>query len=279
MCDKGGFNVNFFTAGNYVYIGDDKNQVQCDVIEGACSVQCGGPNTLVCDTGEWTFEDSPRVSSGWLDVTVQIEVFANAGAGEMVTLVLKEAFYYYGLGETPYVPMITGLTPHAASSEEPITLTGTNLGYWIQDYRLVYVGTGRAPQGGNVNNGQISTDSLTTHALCRPEELNTVHNPSEPDLEATSDSPVMKEDFNPDPISENVFSCALGDFEAGSYNVSIYMSNDKRSGGDTDSEYFVAGLVDVYDTDGYFEPRLFSRDAQGTPHSKKRSTCYAPPLS
>ena len=89
MCDKGGFNVNFFTAGNYVYIGDDKNQVQCDVIEGACSVQCGGPNTLVCDTGEWTFEDSPRVSSGWLDVTVQIEVFANAGAGEMVTLVLQ----------------------------------------------------------------------------------------------------------------------------------------------------------------------------------------------
>ena len=57
---------------------------------------------------------------------------------------------------------------------------------------------------------------LPTHALCRPEELNTVHNPKEPDLKATSDSPVMKEDFNPDPILENVFSCALGDFEAGS---------------------------------------------------------------
>ena len=31
----GGFNVNFFTAGNYVYIGsDDTSWVPCDVIEG-----------------------------------------------------------------------------------------------------------------------------------------------------------------------------------------------------------------------------------------------------
>ena len=143
--------MNFFTAGNYVYIGDGSNQVPCDVIEGACSVQCGGPNTLVCDTGAWTRESSPRIGSGWLDVTVYIEVFADGGAGEMVEIVLPEAFYYYGTTETPYVPALTGLTPHAASSEEALTLTGTNLGFWIQDYRLVYVGTGRAPQGGNVS--------------------------------------------------------------------------------------------------------------------------------
>ena len=31
----GGFNVNFFTAGNYVYIGSDSSTwVPCDVIEG-----------------------------------------------------------------------------------------------------------------------------------------------------------------------------------------------------------------------------------------------------
>ena len=31
----GGFNVNFFTAGNYVYIGSDETSwVPCDVIEG-----------------------------------------------------------------------------------------------------------------------------------------------------------------------------------------------------------------------------------------------------
>ena len=43
-----GFNVNFFEAGNYVYIGNDDDGWQtCDVIEGACTVKCGGPK--VCD--------------------------------------------------------------------------------------------------------------------------------------------------------------------------------------------------------------------------------------
>ena len=45
-------------------------RVPCDVIEGACSVECGGPNTLVCDTNPWTF-DTPttkkvRVGCVWL---------------------------------------------------------------------------------------------------------------------------------------------------------------------------------------------------------------------
>ncbi len=40
----GGFNVNFFTAGNYVYIGSAATSwVPCDVIEGACTVQASLP--------------------------------------------------------------------------------------------------------------------------------------------------------------------------------------------------------------------------------------------
>jgi len=40
-----GFNVNFFTAGNCVYIGKGNvGWAMCDVIEGACSVDCGGPS-------------------------------------------------------------------------------------------------------------------------------------------------------------------------------------------------------------------------------------------
>ena len=57
-----------------------------------------------------------------------------------------------GTTESVYSPSLTAVSPRAASSEEALTLTGKNLGYWMQDYRLVYVGTGRAPQGGNVNN-------------------------------------------------------------------------------------------------------------------------------
>ena len=91
-----GFNVNFFTAGNYVYIGTTaKGWVQCDVIEGACSVKCGGPKTLICDTGAWDTAYK-RTDSGWLNVKVMIESFSTAGANSMVELTLSSAFYYYG---------------------------------------------------------------------------------------------------------------------------------------------------------------------------------------
>ena len=35
-----GFNTHFFEGGNYVYIGNDRDEwVECDVIEGACTVE------------------------------------------------------------------------------------------------------------------------------------------------------------------------------------------------------------------------------------------------
>ena len=89
-----GFNVNFFTAGNYVYIGTTaKGWVQCDVIEGACTVKCGGPKTLICDTGAWDTAYK-RMDSGWLNVKVMIESFD--AANSMIELTLSSAFYYYG---------------------------------------------------------------------------------------------------------------------------------------------------------------------------------------
>ena len=59
----------------------------------------------------------------------------------------------------------------------------------------------------------------------------------------------------------------MGDFTAGSYNISVYMANDKRSNGNTDSDQFIAGLVDVYDYGGYYEAGLLSRDAKGLLHA------------
>ena len=263
----GGFNTNFFTGGNYVYIGSDSTEwVTCTVIEGACSVECGGPKTIVCDTGEWTYGGSALAASGWLDVKVLIETFGDAGTSEAVEVTLSNAYYYFGHGHSTYVPMLQSVYPHAASSEETITLRGVNFGYWVQDYRLIYVGTGRAPQGGNVNNGAVGTSQLTTHALCRPDDLNTVSNPNEPDLASASSAPVMPEDREADPIAEDVISCALGDFSAGSYNVSLYHRNDKRTGGSLNSDNFIPGLAVVYDSSGFIEPGLFSRDARGVLH-------------
>ena len=37
----------------------------------------------------------------------------------------------------------------------------------IKDYRVVYVGAGKPPVGGNIDTGKT-----TLHAVCRPQELN-----------------------------------------------------------------------------------------------------------
>ena len=140
------------------------------------------------------------------------------------------------------------------------------ISFW-QDYRIIYVGAGRAPQGGNVNNGRTDATKLSTHAQCRPEELNRVHNPNEPDLKPTAKAVVMAEDGNADPISENAIRCALGDFTAGSYNISVYMGNRQRTlGGSQNSGTFIPGLAIVYDDGGYFEAGLLSKDSAGVAH-------------
>ena len=42
-----------------VAIGSDaKGWVACDVIEGACTVDCGGPRKIVCDTGAWLTDET-----------------------------------------------------------------------------------------------------------------------------------------------------------------------------------------------------------------------------
>ena len=54
-----GFATEFFDGSNSVGVGG----VTCDVIEGACTVDCGGPRRIVCDTGPWpdVFADSGAV--------------------------------------------------------------------------------------------------------------------------------------------------------------------------------------------------------------------------
>ena len=90
-----------------------------------------------------------------------------------------------------------------------------------------------------------------------------MHNPEAPFAGvSTAAAVVMKEDFNADPITKDTLHCGLGDFEAGSYNVSVYMDNDKRGS----SRYYVAGLSTVYDEDGYWDAHLLSYDSRGVLH-------------
>ena len=49
--DGTGFATEFFSGKNKVFIGDDNSGwVACDVVEGACTVDCGGDKRIVCDT-------------------------------------------------------------------------------------------------------------------------------------------------------------------------------------------------------------------------------------
>lgn len=107
---------------------------------------------------------------------------------------------------------------------------------------------------------------MATHVQCTPEELNDAKNPAEAQLKSQPSAPVMKEDRNADPIKADVYSCALNPFMAGSYNVSLYMANEKRTGGKMNSGDHIAGLATVYDYDGYYEASLLSRDSKGTLH-------------
>lgn len=107
-----------------MYIGNEEHQVQCDVIEGACSVECGGPKTLICDTREWPESLSTGSSSVWLDVTVYVEVLGDLGP-ELKTLRLANAFRYHQRGHNAFVPTITDVSPHAASAEEVSRRTAT----------------------------------------------------------------------------------------------------------------------------------------------------------
>ena len=188
---------------------------------------------------------------------VMIQVFGQAGPNEFVTVYLDNAFRYQALNYA-HAPKMKSVAPRAASSEEAIQLQGYNWGYWIKDYRIIFVGNGRPPQGGNVNTGETNT-----HALCRPGILNHVHNPDAPFADvSTASAVVMREDFEADPINENVFYCGLGDFAAGSYNVSVYMDNDIRGVSSTN----IAGLATVYDEDNYWDAHLLSYDSRGVLH-------------
>ena len=185
-----------------------------------------------------------------------IQTIASDGAGEYITRLLEGAFNFIGITYT-YSPMLRSIAPHAASSEDSITLKGENWGYWIQDYRETYVGEGRAPQGGNIDTGEI-----ITHALCRTEDLNIATSPDEQES-ATDGAKVMAEDLEAAPIPENQLKCALGDFASGSYNVSVYLGNDKRG----DTSKYIAGLVNTYDEDGYFDAHILTYDSRKVLHS------------
>ena len=213
-----GFATNHFDGSNSVAVGSDSHgYVACDVIEGACSVDCGSAWRVVCDTGAW-FSDA---DVGALDVVLTIDE-----STETHVVTCAGCFRYRATSHAS-TPKLTRIAPRHAPAGGVLELRGEALGGSIDDYRNIYVGDGRPPQGGNIDTGDTNT-----HAICRPDALNLAIDEVTGEVDGDS-LPVMAEDAivgHGSPITADLVYCSLGEFEAGSYNVSAFLSTVARDG-------------------------------------------------
>ena len=209
-----GFATDLFDGSNMVEIGDDSSGwVGCDVIEGACTVDCGGPYRIVCDTGPWLADEQ----TGWLDVRVTVT------EGEFAATATCAGCYAFRPSSHASAPRLTSVSPRHAGAGDVLQLLGENLGEAVEDYTNIYVGAGRPPQGGNIDTG-ASDDA---HAVCRADEHNLAADAATGALDASS-VPVMAEDAivgHGSPIVADQVFCALGDFPAGSFTVAAFLND------------------------------------------------------
>lgn len=223
-----GFTTNIHDGHNSIEIGSDtKGWASCAVVEGACTVDCGSANRIVCDTDQvpegWLTAadgsdiDLADLDTGDLEVKVTVcRSLCDSATPELATVIATKPFAFKPARDSHINPTLLGVSPQQIPADSTLSLTGSRFGNSIKDYRVVYVGAGRPPIGGNIDTG-----TTTIHAVCRPQALNRAANPDLPPEERRQ--PVMAEDFEPLPITPDFFRCQLGDFEAGSYNVSVQL--------------------------------------------------------
>ena len=106
-----GFTTDFFAATNEVFIGTNFGQssessVACDVIEGACSVDCGSSKRIVCDTRAWPSGGA----TGWLDMKVQV-----TRDRDVYSATRTQVFAYRGRTDA-LCPAVTSLSVSAATA-------------------------------------------------------------------------------------------------------------------------------------------------------------------
>jgi hypothetical protein len=240
-----GFTTDHSTAWNTVELGraDLGHWVPCRVVEGACTVDCGSSSRIVCDT-EPVPPELRGAAGGMVSTPLDVKVKVCKGACDTnapITdeAVLSGAFAFRPARDSTVNPTLLGVEPRALSADEALSLAGSRFGNVIKDYRVVYVGPGAPPLGGNIGTGKI-----VTHAVCRPQALNRGVKPGE-ELQGPHRQAVMAEDFEPLDITPDLYRCQLGDFESGSYNVSVQLPQGLAWGNP---------LV---------ETGLYSRDARG----------------
>jgi len=189
-----------------------------------------------------------RYGQGSLDLKVLASETSSDQSSFDIFTATKSNFYREAFSHDWNIPSIDLITPRYGSANDVFELKGSNLGTSLKDYRSVYFGPGRPPQGGNL-------ESTANAALCRADILNAAAS-NEGEVFGESFHPVMVDDINPAPIEKDTFSCKLADFESGSYNASAFMgTSDLRPSGT-----FLGGLTDLKPWD---PQSILSRDSQG----------------
>lgn len=210
-----GFATNFHDSTNIVTLGSDSiGWSACDVVQGACTVDCGSQSRIVCDTPEF----HPDQSLQPLNLKVGVQ------KASTVEHELSRSFTCVQPEHSALAPTVLGVTPRHASANWAVNITGSRFGSNIKDYRTVFIGSGRPPSGGNIQGSQGENRTVpggATHAICRPQSLNRGVRPGEEKQVHTQ--VVMQEDYSTLEIWEDFFRCELGDFPAGSYTASIHL--------------------------------------------------------
>eukprot|EP01046_Picozoa_sp_COSAG06_P000498 COSAG06_NODE_14_length_35011_cov_20.984132_1_plen_3931_part_10 len=265
-----GFTTNFHDGHNKIKIGSNaKGWADCSVVEGACTVDCGSSSRIVCDTDKiperWLIaSDGSAIDLADLDTgTLQVKVSVCRGqcdtSDPMVETVIASVPFAFTPARNSHLnPTLLGVEPRHITAGGALSLTGSRFGNDIKDYRVVYVGTGRPPIGGNIDTG-----TTTIHAVCRPQELNRAALDSLPEGAARAKRiTVMAEDFEALPITPDFYRCQLGDFEAGSYNVSVQLPMGMAWANPVDT-----GLFSTDATGKKYEVQYFPTISEVWPHA------------
>ena len=225
-----GFSTNFIDGGNKVTIGRLLNGEwvggDCEVLEGACTVECGSDTKIFCDTPAWDPAHGVGRGTGWVrdQDSFRLNIYTDCakgltGCAKTLQWSERGGFFYQRDQLTPTVRSIHPRYIHAGAV---VRMAGSNWGEYIRAYRHgVYIGRGRPPMAGNIVTQEAgSAEKTSTQALCRPEDLNLAANPSTGEVDMASE-PVLMETRTPAPIAKDRFRCRVGDFGAGSYYINV----------------------------------------------------------
>ena len=177
------------------------------------------------------FPDSPPASICWPSLedagsgVLDVQVIIGRSNGQKEEVFLLDAYSYEPVRHSAELPTLLGVTPKHTTAHQALSLVGSSFGSSIKSYRVVYVGSGPPPNGANIQTEANSTRDSASHAICRPQALNMAAFAGMD--HAQPSAPVMPEDAEPLPIWEDFFRCQVGDFAAGSYNVSVQLDRGR----------------------------------------------------